>query len=534
MKNMNKDSMNYIINRRGAIKLGMVGLSTPALMENEIHNPFLERHSERDLISRAIDILSSRKVQFADARYTFSRDRSIEIGRILDTESIHIGIRCLIDGYWGFASSPITKPEEIERLCSVAIENSKANSILQANSVILSVEDSYENGSWTTPVEVDPFSVHPLDIAAEIRGVFSYYSFRGYSGTLEFRFHNQKKSYGSTDGRMFDQSVYRSTIAATVANSAQWRRPLVIGPAGTGWEIYDPTSFREKSDRLSEEMKEDAKLPFKPVDVGRFNMILGAASTANLLSGTIGLATELDRILQYEANATGTSYIDNPAEMLGRLKIGGQHLSVRGNRTMKGGCATVGFDDDGVRSTDFPIITAGILSGVQTTRELSQLITSVPGTSAMTRSTTGGSIKSTGCAHSPSASEAPMPRTANLEMIPGQNNSSLEDLCAEAESGVLFSDMNIQMDFQQSNGFGSGLCYEIKKGKKAGVLLNAGVLFKTTELWNGLKGIGGRSSAQMFGLAHVKGQPNQIAYHSVSSVPAIIENATIIDIMRKA
>ena len=46
-----------------------------------------------------------------------------------------------------------------------------------------------------------------------------------------------------------------------------------------------------------------------------------------------------------------------------------QLMNVTGDRTMPGGMATIGYDDDGVKTTEFPIIRDGILVGLQTNRE---------------------------------------------------------------------------------------------------------------------------------------------------------------------
>ena len=42
---------------------------------------------------------------------------------------------------------------------------------------------------------------------------------------------------------------------------------------------------------------------------------------ASLVEQTFGVATQLDRALGYEANAGGTSYIDDPLGMVGHLQV---------------------------------------------------------------------------------------------------------------------------------------------------------------------------------------------------------------------
>ena len=44
-------------------------------------------------------------------------------------------------------------------------------------------------------------------------------------------------------------------------------------------------------------------------------------------------------------------------------------MTFMGNRTEEGGCATIGWDDEGVPATSWPIIDKGLFVNYQTTRE---------------------------------------------------------------------------------------------------------------------------------------------------------------------
>jgi hypothetical protein len=81
---------------------------------------------------------------------------------------------------------------------------------------------------------------------------------------------------------------------------------------------------------------------------------------------------------------------------------------------------------------------------------------------------------------------------------------------------------------------GSGRAFEIKDGKRVAVLGGAGVLFRAPELWKSLFFLGGKESAKRFGISSWKGEPPQTLFHSVTAVPTLMKDATIIDILRKA
>ena len=76
-------------------------------------------------------------------------------------------------------------------------------------------------------------------------------------------------------------------------------------------------------------------------------------------------------MLGYEANYAGTSFVK--LSDVGKLKYGSKLMNITADRTMPGGMATIGFDDDGVKTTQFPIVRDGILVGLQTNRETAPL-----------------------------------------------------------------------------------------------------------------------------------------------------------------
>ena len=83
-------------------------------------------------------------------------------------------------------------------------------------------------------------------------------------------------------------------------------------------------------------------------------------------------ATELDRIMGYEANYAGTSFVK--ISDIGKLKYGSKLFNVTADKTDPGGLGTIGYDDDGVKTTKFPIVRDGILVGLQTNRETAHYI----------------------------------------------------------------------------------------------------------------------------------------------------------------
>ena len=75
-------------------------------------------------------------------------------------ESLGIGVRVLVDGAWGFASSNLLSPAEAVRTAETAVAVAKASASLSAGPVDLGPPVT-TRGSYTTPVKIDPFTISP-------------------------------------------------------------------------------------------------------------------------------------------------------------------------------------------------------------------------------------------------------------------------------------------------------------------------------------------------------------------------------------
>ena len=82
---------------------------------------------------------------------------------------------------------------------------------------------------------------------------------------------------------------------------------------------------------------------------------------------SVGHPTELDRALGYEANYAGTSFLT--VDKMGKLKFGSDIVNFVADKTIDNGLATCGYDDDGVKTTEWHLVKDGIFIDYQTTRD---------------------------------------------------------------------------------------------------------------------------------------------------------------------
>ncbi len=493
------------------------------------------------LVQRALDAAQSAGAVFADVRLDNTKNRTDwpTVAGIVESETLYVGVRALVNGYWGFASSSVWSPGEMVRLAKEATSQARINSLGKPRDLFLAPITPIIDKHWETPVRIDITAVHPLEIrdfleglVEKIRVEFGVLNPNGYVNVgsigVKLKFRVQEKAYGSSDGTYCTQRLHRSE--GEVTGGAKSNVGEIFASAneiltiqGVGWELFKEGPIIDTFRRNIQHSTEMAKLPIKPIEVGRFDAVLDAHSVAKLISKTIGAATEIDRVLGYEANAGGTSYINNPDEAIDKLKIGASQLTVNANRSEVGGVATVGWDDDGVQPTDFTIVKGGILNDFSTSREGT-------GWLQQTYTKTSRPVRSNGCAYTDLSSNIPLIHTPNLTMTPGVEALSQKDLETGVEKGIVIVGMDPLTDFQCAGGVGTRMeCYELKAGKRVARYTSAEFLFRTSELWNNLMAIGGATSAARFGIGTGKGEPNQTGYHSVTAVPAVVKDLSFVD-----
>src|SRR2546428_4449244 len=120
----------------------------------------------RDLSDRSIDTAVQLGASYADVRVVRRAEESIAIksGRVegvASGESEGFGIRVLVDGAWGFASSSDLSATEADRVAAEAVRIAKASATALRNRVRLD-DRPPARGTYETPIQEDPFSV-PLE-----------------------------------------------------------------------------------------------------------------------------------------------------------------------------------------------------------------------------------------------------------------------------------------------------------------------------------------------------------------------------------
>jgi TldD protein len=408
------------------------------------------------------------------------------------------GVRVIHSGVWGFASSPIVTEDEIKRITRMATEVAKASAIAKRQDVRLAPVPGYVE-YWATALEKDPRKISQDDKQAFVQKVVDLVvkTKEVINVNASVQLEHEWKYFASSEGSYIEQEVFTTTPSFTVTARVgdQTRSRTFTGIAMTGgWEVAGASKMHESAERIAAEAVEYCTA--KPIDMGVKDLILTPSHAMLTIHEIVGHATELDRILGYEANYAGTSFIK--LSDVGKLKYGSKLFNVTADRTRPGGIGTVGYDDDGVKTQEWPLVRDGILVGLQTNREMAHLV---------------GEKASRGCTQANSWRDYPFLRMPNVHVDPGPAGSPTPDeIIADTKDGVLIDGRgSYSIDQQRYNGqFGGNAFWEIKNGKKTRMVTNVTYNAITTDFWGNLDAISGKESWEMHGTGgDAKGQPTQ-------------------------
>jgi TldD protein len=492
------------------------------------------------LAQLGLDAAHSAGASYADIRFNRNRTQSLftreqRVQGLVDNETLGFGIRALVNGAWGFAASRDITRDEIARVARQAAAQARANSLTLVRPVVLAPATPIKDGVWRTRIEIDPFAVsveEKVGLLLAANAAALKQGARFVNSNMFFL--REEKTFASTDGSYIVQTIYRAQPSVTVTAVApdqsdfQTRQSNDIAPMGRGYEHVRDAKLVENAPRWASEAVQ--KLSAKPVDVGRYDLVLHPSHLWLTIHESVAHPTELDRALGYEANYAGTSFVAPPAAVLGKLRYGSSLMNIRGDRSQPGSLSAVGWDDEGVKPESFDIIKNGLFVDYQTTREQAPFL-------ADYYRAAGRPVRSHGCSYSQSWADVQFQRMPNVSLLPGDKEQGWDDLIAATDRGIaIIGDGSFSIDQQRYNAqFGGQLFYEIKGGKIVGMLKDVAYQMRTPEFWGSLDMIGGQKSYLLGGAFNdAKGQPSQANAVSHGCVPSRFRNVNVINTGRKA
>jgi TldD protein len=464
-----------------------------------------------DLAEAAVEASVAAGARYADARVMVIATESMS-AQNGDIESLHqderagVGVRALIGSSWGFAATTGLSPSDARRAGERATETSRASARVAGPALGMPPVPGV-TGHWESGCVEDPLSV-PLSEKGDLLVLLtnSARAAGAQLGKANYNIWDTSKWLATSEGSRISQRIREcgAMVSATVVGDRETQErsyPGIRGQYGTrGWELVRDLDLPTNAVRIGEEAVALLAAPVCPEQ--RCDLVLGSEQMALQIHESVGHATELDRILGWEAAFAGTSWLD--LAQLGTLRWGSELMQITADASLPGALGSFGYDDEGTPAHCVDIVRDGIWVGVLSGRD----------TAALAGIPNGGMVRADG------HSRIPMVRMTNIGLLPG--DSSLGQMIAETDEGIYMdTNRSWSIDDRRLNfQFGCQVAWEIKGGKLGRMLRNPTYTGISPQFWASLDMVGGPAEWRAWGTPNCgKGQPMQIGHTGHPAVP---------------
>ena len=370
-------------------------------------------------------------------------------------ESEGFGIRVLVDGAWGFASSNRLEAAEIDRVAAQAVRIAKASATALRHRVQLDDRPA-AHGTYETPVVEDPFKVSletkidELLLAADRPPRRSRESRSPSRPTPRMRSHT---IFAASDGSYTDQTItHVGSGVETNAIEGDEHQRRSYPDAGGGWQSAGYEYIRglhlaDHVEALSEEAVALLTAPQCPS--GRMTIVLDPSQLYLQVHESCGHPDRARPGLRDRGVLRRHELPDDRQARRG-FRYGSDLIDIVADATAPGGLGTFGWDDEGVAAQAVPLVKEGIFVGYLSSRETAPRI----------GRQSGGAMRADGW------NRIPLIRMTNINLLP-KPGMSLDEIVADTDDGLyLRSNRSWSIDDRRLNfQFATEVAYEIKGGK---------------------------------------------------------------------
>jgi TldD protein len=158
-----------------------------------------------------------------------------------DETNAGLGVRVIVNGAWGFASSPEISVDVAKKLAHTAVAMAKTSKPLSTELVSLVTEPVYANQTWVSDYEIDPFSVSDSDKKDRLADLSNRLlkSASVNHTSAHTMFVKEQKHYADSYGTSTTQQRVRIQTqieAISIGDHGFESMRTLAQPAGFGWE----------------------------------------------------------------------------------------------------------------------------------------------------------------------------------------------------------------------------------------------------------------------------------------------------------
>ncbi|MBI3323923.1 MAG: TldD/PmbA family protein [Candidatus Omnitrophica bacterium] len=451
--------------------------------------------------------LTRRGVDYGDIRCERLQHESLVVEQglvkaISVSESAGAGVRVLVRGSWGFASTPHLTAASLKRATAQAIDIAQASSAINRKPLALAHVEPVQ-ASFRSPWQINPFDVplaNKLDYLLWANScALGPKSIK--RATAHMDFYQRTKLFASTEGAQIDQEIVESgaglELVAQHGDDVQTRsfpNSHHGALAQAGFEYVKQLDLVGGAATAQKEVL--ALLKAEPVKAGQATIVLHPTQVVMQLHESCGHPIELDRVLGQELSYAGGSFLTT--DCLGKLHYGSDRVTVVADATLPGGVGSFGYDDEGVPAQRVEIVRQGLFVGYLSSRGAAAWL---------------GLPASGGAMRAESWDAPPLIRMTNVNLEPGQ--ATLEELIRDIRHGYLLStNKSWSIDDRRLNfQFTTEIGWEITNGRLGAVVKDPLYTGITPQFWGRCTGVSDRQTWQLWGVPNcAKGEPMQLMH----------------------
>ncbi|MGQ9732296.1 MAG: TldD/PmbA family protein [Candidatus Zipacnadales bacterium] len=371
----------------------------------------------RDALRWIIDMAQRLGVEFADGRVvekeiTSLRRQDGKTDRLRQTSSLGVGIRVLIEGAWGFASTNNTSREDLRQCLETALDMARASQARVAEPGVVALLEPCVD-VYTAPVEIDPATVpltEKMKVVNALEEAARTVTAEKTANSLSFyRDVIQREIVCNTHGTDIDHTATRTSLGLRItAVEGDARQSGFEHKSGLGgFEIVeeaDPVELGHKAASTAIRLLKADRAPS-----GKFPVILHPTIVGVFIHEALGHNAEADLVLG------GDSILD------GKLgtQVASELVTVVDDSTIPGSWGSYKYDSEGTPGQRRTLIEKGILKGFMHSLETAARM----------------GVEPNGSGRAQGYDSRPIVRMSNTIVLPG--TATLEDLAKDIDLGVL-------------------------------------------------------------------------------------------------
>jgi TldD protein len=315
----------------------------------------------KDYLESIRDKAKRQGVQFMDVRL-FEEDSTTvmvqdrKADKVSQEKSSAVGLRVLMDGAWGFASTDAVDSQSLDQCLRAALEMAKASTVRVAHpGVVAEIQPVVD--TVRVEVEKDPRSV---SLEEKVRRVLDYEKAgidcaggKLCNTIVSYRDSWTRETICNTAGTLIEQETIRTAIATAMTAVEGSVRQMAHERFSeqVGFELLDRISSKEFTEKAAQ--RAVSLLGARRAPSGKFPVVLHPSITGLLVHEALGHNAEADHVFN------GQSIIEGKMDE----QIASECVTIMDDATIPRLSGSYRYDSEGIPGQERVVIEKGVLKG---------------------------------------------------------------------------------------------------------------------------------------------------------------------------